>query len=114
LVLKGVSPGAALVFLLAGPATNVTSLTVVVGILGKRATGIYLAALAVCAIVFGLVLDQVYILFGVSPQALAGQAAQVIPVGLVGKTGLPHDPRHSAHKIEHRASTTLLKSVFLA
>jgi uncharacterized membrane protein YraQ (UPF0718 family) len=80
LVLKGVSPGAALVFLLAGPATNVTSLTVVVGILGKRATGIYLAALAVCAIVFGLVLDQVYILFGASPQALAGQAAQVIPV----------------------------------
>ena len=80
LVLKGVSPGAALVFLLAGPATNVTSLTVVVGILGKRATGIYLAALAVCAIVFGLVLDQVYVFFGVSPQALAGQAAQVIPV----------------------------------
>ncbi len=80
LVLKGVSPGAALVFLLAGPATNVTSLTVILGILGKRATGIYLAALALCTIIFGLVLDQFYALLGLSPQALAGQAAQIIPL----------------------------------
>ena len=38
LILKGVSPGAALVFLLAGPATNMASLTVLVGTLGRRAT----------------------------------------------------------------------------
>ncbi len=38
LILKGISPGAALVFLLAGPATNVATLTVLVKILGKRAT----------------------------------------------------------------------------
>ncbi len=37
LILKGVSPGAALVFLLVGPATNVTSLSVLTGILGKKA-----------------------------------------------------------------------------
>ena len=42
MILKGVSPGAALVFLLAGPATNITSLTVLLGVLGKRATVIYL------------------------------------------------------------------------
>ncbi|MFH2128722.1 MAG: SO_0444 family Cu/Zn efflux transporter, partial [Pseudomonadota bacterium] len=46
LILKGVSPGAALVFLLAGPATNVTSLTVLVGVLGKRGTALYLAGIA--------------------------------------------------------------------
>jgi hypothetical protein len=39
LILKGVSPGAALVFLLAGPATNATSLTVLLRILGKRGHG---------------------------------------------------------------------------
>lgn len=38
LILKGVSPGAALVFLLVGPATNITSLSVLFGLLGKRAT----------------------------------------------------------------------------
>ena len=80
LILKGVSPGAALVFLLAGPATNVTSVTVLLGLLGKRATAIYLASIAVVSIACGLVLDQVYVLLGISAQAVAGQAAEIIPL----------------------------------
>jgi uncharacterized membrane protein YraQ (UPF0718 family) len=79
LILKGVSPGAALVFLLVGPATNITSLTVVVKILGKRATVLYLSSLALCGVVFGLLVDRVYQAFGLSPQALAGQAAEFVP-----------------------------------
>ena len=79
LILKGVSPGAALVFLLVGPATNITSLTVLLGILGKRATAIYLTAIALSAVIFGLILDQVYAILGISAQALAGQATEVIP-----------------------------------
>lgn len=79
LILKGVSPGAALVFLLAGPATNVTSLTVLFGLLGKRATAIYLASIAVVSVACGLALDQVYAFFGISAQAVAGQAAEFIP-----------------------------------
>ena len=79
LILKGVSPGAALVFLLAGPATNITSLTVLLGILGKRATVIYLLAIAVMSVVAGLLLDQVYGLLGISARAVAGQAAEVVP-----------------------------------
>jgi uncharacterized membrane protein YraQ (UPF0718 family) len=80
LILKGVSPGAALVFLLAGPATNVTSLTVLFGLLGKRATAIYLASIAVVSVACGLALDQVYAFFGISAQAVAGQAAEIIPL----------------------------------
>ncbi len=79
LILKGVSPGAALVFLLAGPATNVTSLTVLLGILGRRATVLYLGSLAVGAVLFGLAVDQLYAALGISPQAVIGQAAEVIP-----------------------------------
>jgi uncharacterized membrane protein YraQ (UPF0718 family) len=79
LILKGVSPGAALVFLLVGPATNITSLTVIVKILGKRATVLYLSSLAVCGVVFGLLVDRVYQAFDLSPQALAGQAAEFVP-----------------------------------
>lgn len=79
LILKGVSPGAALVFLLAGPATNVTSLTVLVRILGKRATAIYLAMIALCAVLFGLAVDRVYGSLGLSARAMVGQAAEWVP-----------------------------------
>ena len=80
LILKGVSPGAALVFLLAGPATNVTSLTVLWGTLGKRATVIYLTAICLSAVFFGLMVDQIYRAFGLHPQALLGQAAEFMPL----------------------------------
>ena len=86
LILKGVSPGAALVFLLVGPATNMASLTVLTGVLGKRATAIYLAAIAICAVLFGLIVDQVYLSLGISAQAVVGQASEIVPerAGLIG------------------------------
>jgi uncharacterized membrane protein YraQ (UPF0718 family) len=86
LILKGVSPGAALVFLLAGPATNMASLTVLTGTLGKRATAIYLASIAVCAVLSGLIVDQVYASLGISAQAVVGQASELVPewAGLLG------------------------------
>lgn len=80
LILKGVSPGAALVFLLVGPATNVTSLSVLFKILGRKSTFRYLAVLAGSAVVFGLIVDQVYIRSGISPQAVIGEAAEIIPL----------------------------------
>jgi uncharacterized membrane protein YraQ (UPF0718 family) len=82
LILKGVSPGAALVFLLVGPATNVTSLSVLFGLLGKRATAIYLVMLSSFAVLSGLVLDFIYSSFGISASAIAGQAGEVIPYWL--------------------------------
>jgi uncharacterized membrane protein YraQ (UPF0718 family) len=80
LILKGVSPGAALVFLLAGPATNVTSITVLLGMLGRRATVLYFAAIALCTVLCGLAVDKVYALWGVSAAATIGQASEIIPV----------------------------------
>jgi uncharacterized membrane protein YraQ (UPF0718 family) len=79
LILKGVSPGAALVFLLAGPATNMAALTVLTGVLGKRATAIYLATIAIAAVVFGLAVDHVYQVLGISAQAMVGQASEILP-----------------------------------
>ena len=80
LIIKGVSPGAALVFLLAGPATNMASLTVLISVLGKRATAIYLASIAICSVLFGLIVDQIYLYWGISAQAMVGQASEVIPM----------------------------------
>ena len=79
LILKGISPGAALVFLLAGPATNITSLTVLVGVLGNRATAIYLTTIAICTVLFGMLVDQIYSIFGVSAQATVRQASEIVP-----------------------------------
>jgi len=81
-ILKGVSPGAALVFLLVGPATNMASLSVLVGMLGKRAVAIYLASVAVVSVLAGLLLDTVYNLSGITASAAVGQAAELIPVQL--------------------------------
>ena len=60
LIMKGVSPGAALVFLMTGPATNAATITTVWKIMGKRIAVIYLAAVAVSALVAGLVLDALF------------------------------------------------------
>ncbi len=82
LILQGVSPGAALVFLMTGPATNVTALTVLLRVLGKRATTIYLATIALCAVGFGLLVDWIYGVLGMSAQALVGQAGETIPAAV--------------------------------
>jgi hypothetical protein len=79
LILKGVSPGAALVFLLVGPATNITSLSVLVGILGKKSVARYLLVVSGMAVLFGLAVDALYRLIGISPVAVLGEAAEIFP-----------------------------------
>ena len=82
LILKGVSPGAALVFLLAGPATNAAAVAVVLRTLGKRSTFIYLASIAGCALVFGVLVDLFYANMGLTARAVAGEAAEAVPHGV--------------------------------
>jgi len=82
LILKGVSPGAALVFLLVGPATNMASLSILTGLLGKRSMLRYLAVLALSSVFFGLLTDQVYNWSGITAGAIVGQAAEVMPYWL--------------------------------
>lgn len=64
LALKGLSPGAALVFLLAGPATNVATITVVSRLLGKKTAAIYLASIVVCTLGLGLAVNALYLSLG--------------------------------------------------
>jgi uncharacterized membrane protein YraQ (UPF0718 family) len=79
LLLKGLSPGAALVFLLTGPATNVATLTVMARSFGPAATAVYLAAIAGCALVFGHVANLAYAGLGLDVHAVAGQAGELLP-----------------------------------
>ena len=57
LMLKGLSPGAAFVLLMAGPATNLASIFVVSKVLGKRNTAIYLFSIIAGAIGIGFIVD---------------------------------------------------------
>ncbi|MDJ0852286.1 MAG: SO_0444 family Cu/Zn efflux transporter [Myxococcota bacterium] len=57
LVAKGLSPGAALVFLLVGPATNAATIAVVGRLLGGRRLRIYLGSIIGVALVAGLLVD---------------------------------------------------------
>ncbi|MBI5622742.1 MAG: permease [Elusimicrobia bacterium] len=58
LVAKGVSPGAAFVFLMTGPATNAATVAMVWKTMGKRTAWVYLAALSVMALLSGWTLDM--------------------------------------------------------
>ena len=80
LVLKGLNPGAALVFLLAGPATNIASLSMVYKMLGKKALLIYLLSISACALLFGFLTDFLYKGFNISAKASIGKTAELIPL----------------------------------
>ena len=57
LMLKGMSPGCALVLLMAGPAANVASMFVVNSAFGRKATIVYLLSINGGAIGFGVLVD---------------------------------------------------------
>jgi hypothetical protein len=59
MIMKGLSPGAALVFLMTGPATNAASFITIWKILGSRTAIIYLISVAGCALAAGLLLDYI-------------------------------------------------------
>lgn len=54
---KGMSPGAALVFLLVGPATNAASFLVIMRELGVRTSVVYLIGMIVTAVALGLLVN---------------------------------------------------------
>lgn len=55
----GISPGAALVFLVTGPATNAATLAMITRLLGRRAIIVYLTTITVVALLAGLLMDAV-------------------------------------------------------
>lgn len=57
LMMKGLTPGAALVLLMAGPACNIASVLVIRKVLGRRTLIIYLLSIISGAILFGSLID---------------------------------------------------------
>lgn len=79
LMMKGLTPGAALVFLMAGPATSVASIGVIGKALGKKTLIVYLGSIITGAVIFGLLVDY------------------LLPPEWFDMSRMNHDLMHSAH-----------------
>jgi uncharacterized membrane protein YraQ (UPF0718 family) len=80
----GASPGAALAFLIAGPATNAATFTTIWKLLGGRSAILYLGTVAVSAIACGLLLDGLVPAVGAALPELGGHAHAAVGAGWFG------------------------------
>ena len=79
LMMKGLSPGAALVMLMAGPAVNLASILVVHKSMGRRFTSIYLMTIVGFAVFFGLLLNTTGLDFSVASHGACCMSASALP-----------------------------------
>ena len=79
LLLAGVSPGAVLVFLLVGPATNIASFALLKQELGLKVTAIYLFGLSALSLIMGLSLEWLLQVQGWQIEATLGHAHAMLP-----------------------------------
>ncbi len=88
LLLAGVSPGAVLVFMLAGPATNIATLGVVTKELGKRALYGYLGGVLGVALVSGVLVNYLVDTFGFVVMPQIGEQHSLLPDAVVYGSGV--------------------------
>lgn len=96
LMLKGMNPAAAFVFLFVGPATNSAALTVITKELGIKAAGIFLGSIVICSVFLGVLLNQIWHFLNIDLTAHVMRHSRLIP-----------------QWIEIIASVILLSGVFL-
>ena len=66
LVAKGVSPGAALIFLMTGPATNTGTIAIIVSQFGTRFASIYVVAVIAVTVILGIAIDVLLLAAGLT------------------------------------------------
>lgn len=79
LLMAGISPGAVLVFLLAGPATNMATIGIVKRELGQRAVIAYLTGVLSVAFVFGTLTNQLVDYWQIDIQAQLAASQTLLP-----------------------------------
>jgi uncharacterized membrane protein YraQ (UPF0718 family) len=102
----GLSPGAALAFLVTGPATNAATIATVFKTMGRRTVIIYLATLAVCAFSAGWILNRILPVRTITEHvhahaAEAGRFEQIcalILTGLLISAVLPRKNKKCCHE----------------
>jgi len=79
LILKGLNPGAAFVFLMVGPATNSAALTVITKEFGIKTVIIFLGSIIMCSICLGVFLNYAWQFFNVDITAHITQHGRTLP-----------------------------------
>ena len=79
LLLAGVSPGTAMVFLMAGPATNISTLGIIGKELGRRSLIAYLTAVGVVTLLTGFIVDYLVGLWNIDVQAQISHSQDIVP-----------------------------------
>ncbi len=82
MLVAGVSPGTALVFLLAAPITSMATLAVMRKEMGTTAMGLYFLGILVSTVTLGLLTDQVVHWLDVAVVAQVGTAKELLPTWL--------------------------------
>ena len=90
LIAKGVLPGAALAFLIAGPATNTVTVSFLYKRMGAKITALYILSIVVVSVAAGLLFDWIWQTMGMN-------------VGLIIEGGA-----HLPHLIKHLSAIALL------
>lgn len=78
LIVKGMSPGAGLIFLFAGPATNTATLSFVGGKFGKKTLLIYIFSIVFTSVLFGLLIDYIWRISGGDLKLITG-SMRILP-----------------------------------
>lgn len=78
LIMAGISPGAAMVFMLTGPATNIATLMIIKNELGARELVIYLIALIGSALISGFAVDAIFTHFLLGLDLVHGQHSEML------------------------------------
>lgn len=79
LLLAGISPGTAMVFLMAGPATNISTLGVIAKELGKRPLIAYLVGVCSIALLTGFLVDFLIQKLGINVQGQISHSHEMLP-----------------------------------
>ncbi len=82
LLLAGISPGMALVFLLAGPVTSLATLAILRREFGSQALAVYLGSILLVTVLIGWVFDQGLAMTGWDPVQQANQVQELLPASV--------------------------------
>lgn len=87
LILKGISPGAAIVFLMAGPATNAATIMLINNVLGRKTLFVYLLSIISGALFFGVLVNNflpgdLFIIPAITEHAGGHSSHEILPLWL--------------------------------
>ncbi len=102
----GISPGAALIFLITGPATNAATLTTLWKIIGRKQLAVFLVTLSLCALAAGFIMNAMDFRLGIGEYACKSGAhtgwfeylCTAALLGILAKGMLPEKGKDSCCK----------------